>query len=43
MNHFDKIALALPAAGLDGVLLTGEYNRFMPAALPPPAQTAWSW
>lgn len=28
MNHFDKIALALPAAGLDGVLLTGEYNRF---------------
>ena len=25
MNHFDKIALALPAAGLDGVLLTGEY------------------
>ena len=28
MNHFDKIAAALPAAGLDGVLLTGEYNRF---------------
>ena len=28
MNHFDKIALALPAADLDGVLLTGEYNRF---------------
>ena len=28
MNHFDKIAAALPAAGLDGVLLTGEHNRF---------------
>lgn len=28
MNHFDKIAAALPAAGLDGVLLTEEYNRF---------------
>lgn len=28
MNHFDKIAAALPAVGLDGVLLTGEHNRF---------------
>ena len=28
MNHFKKIAEALPGAGLDGVLLTGEYNRF---------------
>lgn len=28
MNHFDKIAAALPSAGLDGMLLTGEYNRF---------------
>ena len=27
MNHFDKIALALPAAGLDGVLLTGCNNK----------------
>ena len=28
MNHFKKIAEALPGAGLDGVLLTGEHNRF---------------
>ena len=28
MNHFDKIAAALPKEGLDAVLLTGEYNRF---------------
>ena len=28
MNHFKKIAEALPEAGLDGVLLTGEHNRF---------------
>ena len=28
MNHFRKIAEALPGAGLDGVLLTGEHNRF---------------
>ena len=28
MNHFDRIAAALPGAELDAVLLTGEYNRF---------------
>lgn len=28
MNHFAKIAAALPTEGLDAVLLTGEYNRF---------------
>lgn len=43
MNHFDKIALALPAAGLDGVLLTGEYNRFYASGFATTAQTAWPW
>ena len=28
MNHFDAIAAALPAHGLDGILLTGAPNRF---------------
>ena len=28
MKHFKKITEALPGAGLDGVLLTGEHNRF---------------
>lgn len=28
MNHFREIAAALPAEGLDAVLLTGEFNRF---------------
>ena len=31
MNHFQKIAARLEAAGLDAMLLTGEANRFYAA------------
>ena len=31
MNHFQKIAARLGAAGLDAMLLTGEANRFYAA------------
>ncbi len=33
MNHFAEIAAALEKNGLDGVLLTGEYNRFYASGL----------
>lgn len=33
MNHFDAIAAILPENNLDGILLTGEYNRFYASGL----------